>query len=193
MGALAFAAPNSAPPDAGVVQRMLSAAPHRGSQHATAVCGRFALGVAYDIAAPHAWLAAENGSAAVVVGSVDNAGDLRRELAAANGEAGGDPAEVVLRMFRAWGEEALTRLRGAFAGAVVDGPTLWYFRDQLGHRTLFERRDANGLYVATEAKQVVAGAAISREPDVQSAEDLFFGRLDTRRSLLAGEIGRAHV
>jgi len=43
---------------------------------------------------------------------------------------------------------------------VTDGRTLWCSRDHLGFQTSFYRDDPEALVVATEAKQVVAGAGI---------------------------------
>ncbi len=58
-----------------------------------------------------------------------------------------------------------------FAVVVSDGTRLWCFRDHLGFATLFYRADRGAIYVATEAKQVVAAAGIpwSPNPDVAHA------------------------
>jgi len=80
--------------------------------------------------------------------------------------AGGTPADVVEAAFRVWGEQAPGRLRGQFAAAVTDGERIWAFRDQVGFRALFYRNDDAGLHLGSEAKQVLAGAGLPREPDV---------------------------
>ena len=52
------------------------------------------------------------------------------------------------------------------------------FRDHLGYGLLFYRYDGDGFYAATEAKQVVAGAGIRREPDLDVVEGIFFNSFD---------------
>jgi asparagine synthase (glutamine-hydrolysing) len=71
-----------------------------------------------------------------------------------------------------------------FAGAWTDGRTLRLFRDHLGLAPLHHRAGGETFVAATEAKQVVAGAGVPREPDVESVEAMFFGRFDSRRTML---------
>ena len=52
------------------------------------------------------------------------------------------------------------------------------FRDQLGYGLLFYRSRLGGLFAATEAKQVVAGAGIPKEPDLEVVERIVFNDLD---------------
>ncbi|OGO55223.1 MAG: hypothetical protein A2V85_09615 [Chloroflexi bacterium RBG_16_72_14] len=65
-----------------------------------------------------------------------------------------------------------------FAGAVSDGETVFAFRDHIGYRSLVYRRDAAGFYAAAEAKQVVAGAGIPRQPDLEVVEHVFYRSAD---------------
>ena len=88
------------------------------------------------------------------------------------------PASLVAAAWRAWGEDTPERLRGVFAAAVTDGHALWTWRDQLGYRALFFRTDAAGTLVASEAKQVIAGADIPREPDLEVLERILFTDYD---------------
>src|SRR5438105_8770741 len=79
------------------------------------------------------------------------------------------------------------RLRGAFAVLLTDWRRLWAFRDHVGLRPLFYRTEGDRLFVASEAKQVVAGAQIRKEPDVDGLTRLFFGRyLEEAPSALRG-------
>ena len=55
----------------------------------------------------------------------------------------------------------------------TDGEGVWAFRDQLGFRSLFHRVEAGRTFVASEAKQVAAGARIAREPDTDVLEAIF--------------------
>jgi len=167
---------------------MLRAAPHRGAAFEMHETGRCAVGVSRDPAFPDAWLASENGSAAALVGSLDNAGELVRELVregvALKGDT--DPAHLLLLAFRQWGDHAFGRLRGAFTAAVLTDSTIRCVRDQLGLRPLFYRADGGTFLAATEAKQVVAGAGIAREPDIEAVEELFYGQLSPETAALRG-------
>ena len=90
----------------------------------------------------------------------------------------------MLAAFDAWGDEAPARLRGMFAGAWTDGSSVRLFRDHLGLASLHHRASGETFVAATEAKQVVAGAGVAREPDVESVEAMFFGRFDSRHTML---------
>ena len=165
---------------------MLAAAPHRGTAHETLAHGDVLLGVANRPDHADAWLAGGDGMSAALSGSLDNEDELRK--LAAEGAAPGDvnPAALVLTAFRTWGEEAPGRLRGRFSAAVINGSTVWCFRDHLGFRTLFYREEEGLFLAASEGKQVVAGAGIERRADQGAVEDIFFGRLEESRTALAG-------
>ena len=64
-----------------------------------------------------------------------------------------------------------------FAGIISDGRRMWGFRDHLGLQSLFYTDTSGHFYVATEVKQVIAGAQIQREPDTDVLERIFYGRL----------------
>src|SRR5438477_1468686 len=174
MGALAITVPAGAPPDDEVVRRMLRAAPHRGSAVQIDAVGRAALGVANDPEQEDAWLARADGRIAAFAGILDNVEDLRVELGPGLLE-GANPAAVLLAAFAAWGDSAPSRFRGVFSGAVADEEGVYCFRDHLGFKPFFYREDARGFFGATEAKQVVAGAGISREPDLDGIQGILFG------------------
>jgi asparagine synthase (glutamine-hydrolysing) len=162
-------------PDAGRVEAMLRAAPFRGSEVATAVVGRCALGASGSPGDPMAGLAVRGGWGAVVAGSVDNAAPLSAELGLAGSPA---PAEVVLELVRTRGPDAIVRLRGPFSLAVTDGRRLWVARDHLGLRSVYWREEAARVLAATDAAQVLAGAGLPPEPDPEVIEALYFGEYD---------------
>ena len=178
MGSIAVVHHARSAPDGGAVERALRAAPHRGADLDARTVGAVSLGVSNTPELHDAWIAVDDGRAAVVTGTLDNTAEL--------GLAGNDPAAVVLAAFDAWGEKAPARLRGVFSGAWTDGRKLVVFRDQLGLAPLFHRESPDGFVAATEGKQVAAGAGIAREPDVESVEAMFFGRFDARRTMLRG-------
>ena len=190
MGALAVVLSGSAPAGDEAVERALRSAPHRGGELAVRTVGRASLGVANEPEYADAWLAGHDGGAVVLQGALDNKAELDAELARAGRPARNDgPAETVLAAFDAWGDEAPAHLRGVFAGAWTDGASLRLFRDHLGLASLHHRASGETFVAATEAKQVVAGAGVPREPDVESVEAMFFGRFDSRNTMLRG-VGR---
>lgn len=66
--------------------------------------------------------------------------------------------EVLLRAYLEWGEAALDRLEGMWAFALVDadkGRTL-LSRDRFGEKPLLIHRAAEGIYFASEVKQLAA-------------------------------------
>jgi hypothetical protein len=101
---------------------MLDAAPHRGGHQQVREHGAVALGVSQDDEVADASISTGNGLVAAFSGRLDNAADLRQQLAAHGRAAAGEtPADVVEEAFRVWGEGAPARLRGQFAAAVTDG------------------------------------------------------------------------
>ncbi len=178
MGGIAGLVTFTGVPSAGTVEAMLRASPHRGGQRCVAVLAPCALGVSNDTAdgaTADATLATQDGWAAAVVGSLDNCAVLAEELARTGIRPPDDSAAgVALAAFRAWGEDAVHRFRGAFAGVVWDGETLWCFRDQVGFQPLFYRADGRAFYCAGEAKQVAAGAALPRAPDLDALQAIFY-------------------
>jgi asparagine synthase (glutamine-hydrolysing) len=161
------------------VDRMLVAAPHRGAHRLVARRGSCVLGVSLQDLSEDAWLAEEPDLLTALSGVLDDQERLAKELAISGYPAADlQPASLVAAAWRAWGEDAPARLRGVAAAAVTDGRRLWAWRDHLGYRALFYREDANGTFVASEAKQIVAGASIAREPDLDVLEHILFTDYD---------------
>lgn len=121
---------------------------------------------------------AEGEFSAVFAGKLDNALELAKDLTATEFPcASTNPADIAVSAFRAFGSDAPSRMRGVFAGVVTDGQRMWCFRDHLGFQPLFYRDEPQGFFVATEVKQVIAGAGIQREPDMEVLERIFYGRM----------------
>jgi asparagine synthase (glutamine-hydrolysing) len=70
-------------------------------------------------------------------------------------------------------------MRGAFAGIVTDGSNVWCFRHHIGFRSLFYRDGPRAFFAASEPRQVVVGARLSEEPDLDVLEKMFFGRMQS--------------
>jgi asparagine synthase (glutamine-hydrolysing) len=161
---------------------MLAAAPHRGPRRAHVSLGRCALAASWSDAIPDAVVGESAGLAIAFVGTLDNRAELAKELS-----EGGSPATphvddgvigVIAGAYRKYGFGFPSRLRGVFAAIVTDGSTAYCFRDQLGYRPLFYRHDGQSFWVASEPKQVVAGAGLPREPDLDVVEATFYRSLD---------------
>jgi asparagine synthase (glutamine-hydrolysing) len=157
---------------------MLGAAPHRGSCITLRSLGNCVLGIATQPDFVDASFSSDGPLVAALSGRVDNAADLYRDLTAA-GSAPVSAAgpDIIVAAFRAFGPDAPRRLRGCFAGIVTDGAKLWCFRDHIGFRPLFYRDDAHAFVVASEARQVIVGAQVSEEPDLEVLEHIFYGRM----------------
>ncbi len=158
------------------VRRMLEAAPHRGNTLEVATIGACALGVNRHAVDDDAGVSTAGRLAAAFTGRLDNQAELRAALATEGCEVpDGGAAGVVSAAFETWGERAPQRMRGQFAAAVSDGEQIWCFRDQIGFRAVFHRADDSGVFLASEAKQVLAGAGVTREADLDAVEAILFG------------------
>lgn len=189
MGSLAVVLPAPGSPTEGVVDRMLAGAPHRGTPAATASIRDARIGITSTGDQDHASVASDDGAAAAFVGILDNASTLAAELGLAAWDPAPSAARIYLEAFRRWGDAAPSHLRGPFAVVVTDGETVRATRDPLGFRSLFYRRDARGIFVATELKQVMAGCERRLTPDLDVIEAVVFGEYDddTPTAISGGE------
>lgn len=190
MGGIGVALSRDGPPDPDAVQDMLEAVPHRGSRTEFETLGRVVVGVCRDADRGAATLARRGGRVGAFHGTLDNDADLRSALRAEGVEvrSAEPPAATVLAATSQWGEDALSRLRGSFAGVLTDGRSVRCFRDHFGTRPLFYHDGAAGFFAGTEAKQVVAGASLGREPDLDHIRRLLFGVVE--RTTAYRNVGR---
>jgi asparagine synthase (glutamine-hydrolysing) len=187
VGSLAVALLRSKTAEPEIGERMLQAAPHRGRDREVVVHGDTVLGVASDPDLADASLARDDGLVAAFAGILDNRLELGQELSRIGVPPRGDSAaETVLAAFRQWGDDAVSRMRGVFAGVVSDGRSVECFRDQLGWQTFFYRDEEPGFFAATEAKQVLAGAGAPREPDLDAVTEIFYSGISAQRTALRG-------
>jgi asparagine synthase (glutamine-hydrolysing) len=167
-----------APADETLARKMLAAAPHRGARVSLRTLGNCVLGVATRSDSGSASMSCAGENIAALCGRLDNARELERKLVAA-GEtpSSSADADIVVAAFRRFGVDAPNEMRGSFAGVVTNGKTLWCFRDHIGFRPLFYRDDARAFVAASEPRQVIVGAQIPEEPDIDVLEEMFFGRM----------------
>jgi asparagine synthase (glutamine-hydrolysing) len=159
---------------------MLAAALHRGNCVAVRTLGNCVLGVANRPDFVNGALSSDGDLISVLSGRLDNGTELHGILAA----AGVPPtsmadADIVVAAFRAFGLDAPNRMRGAFAGIVSDGKTLWGFRDHIGFRPFFYRDEPRAFFAASEPRQIIVGANLSEEPDLDVLEKMFLGRMES--------------
>jgi asparagine synthase (glutamine-hydrolysing) len=160
VGALAAVAWRGGVPP-GTVERMLEAAPHRGDRAHVLTDGDVAIGVVHRAGYADASVGRHARFSVALAGRLDE--DPRR------GRGHPPTSSDAQRLAEAWadqGPDVVARLRGAYAATVTDGERLWAFRDHFGNRPLFSYHDSDRWVVATEVKQVVAGASLPRSPDL---------------------------
>jgi len=177
---------HSRPADPAVARRMLAAAPHRGSSITLRALGNCVVGVANRPDFVDSSVSTPGSLIAALSGGLDNVTDLHKIITAAGfPPASPAAADVVVAAFRAFGPDAPNRMRGTFAGVVTDGRTVWCFRDHIGFRPLFYRDDSQAFIAASEPRQVIAGAQISEQPNLEVLELILYGgmRADTPAAL----------
>lgn len=165
-------------PDESVARRALAAVPYGVPDVAIRRLGNCLLGMASQPGLPDGSISRDGSMIAVVDGRVDNKGDLQHEIIdAESSSASQSDADVVVALFRRFGPDVVNRFRGAFAGAVSDGSTLWAFRDHVGFRALFYRDDPGIFVLAHDARSVVVASQIPEEPDFEVLKAIFYGGL----------------
>jgi len=165
-------------PDESVARRALAALPYSAPDVEFRRLGDCLLGIARQQDLPDAFISGDGTLIAVLQGRLDNRVELQLACTAAGTPpASGSDADVVVAAFRQYGPDVVNRFRGAFAGAVSDGHTLWTFRDHVGFRALFYRDDAEACVAASDARSVVVASQIPEEPDLAAVEQIFFGYL----------------
>lgn len=138
--------------NAGALERILGAAPHRGAARANHVAGEIAIGVQALDGAPAFTTPGIHVSEQLAVAV---SGCLYRDASAV---VGNEAAEQVAAAWRAGGGDGLAALRGAFVAVIVfdEGRRVAAVRSQTGERPLFWRALPTGFAFASEIKQLRA-------------------------------------
>ena len=179
MGSISVALFHSGVPDEAVVEEMIRAAPHRGGRTKLIQHGSATLAVATSEDSRGRSPRVDGDIAVALAGTIDNLADVAREAGASGSStpvpgSGRHPDRGVSGVRH----RPPPRLRGVFGGVVSDRARIMAFRDHLGFGPVFYRRDARGVFVASEAKQIVAGAGIAEEPDLDVCEEIYFQTYD---------------
>jgi len=85
-------------------------------------------------------------------GEIYNFKALKQELACGFEFKTQSDGEVILAAYLKWGVDFVNHLRGMFAIALLDGETLYLFRDRLGKKPLFYLEQNGSFYFASEIK-----------------------------------------
>lgn len=173
-------------PDQHVLRSMVAALRHRGPDDFgffsdDEIClGQARLAIIDTTAGGHQPMAACFGAIQVVYnGEVYNFRS-ERELLVSRGfhfQTNSD-TEVILRLYEAYGEHFLSRLRGIFALAIYDkrqGPgreRLLLARDQFGVKPLLYRHKDGYFIFASELKAILASGLVPRQIDSESLRQL---------------------
>ncbi len=191
---------DGSPADREIFERMLAAIAHRGPDG----CGRWvegplAMGYQMFHTTPEAVreaqpLADPDGRYHIVFdGRVDN----RVELAAAiraKGVALRDDtdAEIALRAYECFGEDAPRRIVGDFALVIWNGSKreLFCARDPIGIRPFHYYCDGRTFIAATELQQIFADPSVSNAPDEGVVGEYLAGTLKGREYTLFRDIRR---
>ena len=178
---------DGSPIDAGVLQRMTEAAAHRGPDGAgTWADGPAGLGHRMFRTTPEALeerqpLCDESGRVCLVLdGRVDNREDLGKALEA-KGVTLRDctDAELVLKCYLQWGEDAPVRILGDFAFAIWDGRqrALFCARDVFGIRPFNYYCGGNFVLIASELHQLFEDPRVKRVPNEGMVAEYLSGQI----------------
>ena len=177
---------DGSPVDARLFGRMIDRLQFRGPRtHSTQPCPFIALGHARlqlnddETQDPLQPFTLDGREWVVADGRIDGRGDLVAQLAAVDPvppDAG--DVELILRAYRAWGENCIEHLLGDFVFAIWDGPErrLFVARDQLGVKPLYYAEVGRTIVFSNSLDCVRAHPGVSRElNDSAIADFLLFG------------------
>ncbi len=97
--------------------------------------------------------------------------------------------ETILRAYRLWGRDCVSRLRGMFAFAIWDGSngSLWCVRDRLGIKPFYYCAQKDALLFASEVRSLLASGWLRAELDpVGLTGYVRFGAVPEPYTLLKG-------
>jgi asparagine synthase (glutamine-hydrolysing) len=161
--------------DRGLIGAMLEAAAYRGPDGLNSwIDGPIALGHAMLRTTPEAvgesqpLVDEQAGLALAIDGRVDNRDELKQLLERQGLRiAGGTDAEIVLRAYQCWGEEAPAKILGDFAFALWDRRKRQLFcaRDVASVQPFYYYLDRCSFICASEPQQILIDPSVPREPD----------------------------
>jgi asparagine synthase (glutamine-hydrolysing) len=181
--------------DTSPIQRMVAAMAHRGpddcgvyTHHQTAL-GMARLAIIDTSPAGHQPMSDEQGEVWIVFNGEMYNFRSERALLEQRGYAfrSQSDTEVILQMYRHYGDAFLSRIRGMFALAIYDQPRqrLLLARDQMGIKPLLYAQVGDALVFGSEIKTLLASGRISRDFDPVALRQLLtYGSVCQPRTLL---------
>ena len=145
----------------GDLRRMLECISHRGpdrtgvweGENVALGCNRLAV---IDIEGGRQPLFDENGGLIVYNGEIFNFPEIRKELEKKQPFKTKSDTEVILRAYREWGAECLSKFNGMFAFAIWDGEKLFMARDRMGEKPFYYHNGPDGFFFASEIKAILS-------------------------------------
>ncbi len=108
-------------------------------------------------------------------GAIYNALEIRAQLSAMGHEFDGyGDAEIVLHAYCQWKEQALEKLNGVFAFAVLEEQSnrLFVARDRIGVKPLFYKQHRQGFLFASEMKTILTYPGVEAQLDAEGAGEI---------------------
>ncbi len=171
-----------APVDRGLLHRMVRSLSHRGPDG----CGTFvdgSLGLGHcrlsivDLAGGHQPMTTDDGSLSISFnGEIFNYLELRDDLIARGHQfRTKSDTEVILHLYREYGDHCLRFLNGEWAFALWDASRkrLLLSRDRFGVRPLFYTAADRTLLFASEIKALFQHPGVERQLDLETLDQLF--------------------
>ncbi|MDQ6829832.1 MAG: asparagine synthase (glutamine-hydrolyzing) [Gemmatimonadota bacterium] len=179
------------------VQRMIDAIRHRGPDgegvwvdHSVALGHRRLAIIDLSPAGAQPMLSAERDLVITYNGEVFNFQELRAELQSLGHRfVSRSDTEVILRGYREWDEEVLTKLNGMFAFAIWDRTKrrLFIARDRYGVKPLYYSSDGKQIAFASECKALLTLPFVKREVCLPALHQYFtFQNIFTDETLFEG-------
>lgn len=157
------------------VRRMLDAAPHRGAYQRVEATQNGVVGISGDDGVQG--LCAVGDRVLGFAGVIDAVGETTFDGAV----TGDDVARFLLdRIIDSDLVSVARSMRGSYSVVMARPHEIVFWRDHFGFSPLFQRSRHDGIWVASEAKQVVAGARLVREPDMDAVVAVFLGATSDR-------------
>lgn len=113
----------------------------------------------------------------------------------AEGQSSIGDAELLLKIYRACGDDFVAQLRGFFAVIIWDErrSVLLFARDQLGHHSFFFGHGSDGLYLSDSITTLAAEPQVSTEIDRAAIADILTHRQRNPDETCFADVSRARA
>jgi asparagine synthetase B (glutamine-hydrolysing) len=138
-------------------------------------------------------VAEDESCTAIFAGGFFDRDELVRRFA--GGQSSLEDAELLLRIYRASGEDVVAQIRGFFAVVIWDERrnVLLFARDQLGHHSLFFGHASDGLYLSDSIGTLAAEPEVSTEIDRTAVADILMHRQRNPDETCFADVSRARA